>query len=88
MQKQGMSATNFKTENNTYRKLIGNGLTYRVPRFQRDYSWTDEEWEDLWSDMIDGQQRLSTLSLIVLAALKNLKRLVEEGLTLTRCLKL
>ncbi|MBM3203123.1 hypothetical protein FJZ55_04365 [Candidatus Woesearchaeota archaeon] len=36
-----MSATSFKTENNTYRKLIGNGLTYRIPRFQRDYSWTE-----------------------------------------------
>ncbi len=23
-----MAATNFKTENNTFRKLIGNGLTY------------------------------------------------------------
>ncbi len=102
-----MSATNFKTENNTYRKLIGNGLSYRIPRFQRDYSWTDVEWEDLWADIlgtiqedgepahymgylvlqsqdeksfdvIDGQQRLTTLTLIVLAALKNLKRLVEE----------
>lgn len=47
-----MSATNFKTENNTYRKLIGNGLTYQIPRFQRDYSWTDEEWEELWSDIL------------------------------------
>lgn len=103
-----MSATNFKTENNTYRKLIGNGLTYSIPRFQRDYSWTDEEWEDLWSDIlgtiqeggepahymgylvlqsqdeksfdvIDGQQRLTTLSLIALAVLKNLNRLVVEG---------
>ena len=102
-----MSATNFKTENNTYRKLIGNGLTYQIPRFQRDYSWTEDEWEDLWADVlgtiqeggepahymgylvlqseddktfdvIDGQQRLTTLTLIVLAALKNLKRLVDE----------
>jgi len=45
-----MAAINFKTGNNTFRKLIGNGLTYRIPRFQRDYSWTNEEWEDLWMD--------------------------------------
>ncbi|HSQ08600.1 MAG TPA: DUF262 domain-containing HNH endonuclease family protein [Chromatiaceae bacterium] len=103
-----MAATNFKTENNTFRKLIGNGLSYRIPRFQRDYSWTDEEWEDLWLDLqgtlqpdgepahymgylvlqspddktfevIDGQQRLTTVTIIILAILKHLQRLVDAG---------
>jgi hypothetical protein len=103
-----MAATNFKTENNTFRKLIGNGLTYSIPRFQRDYSWTDEEWEDLWQDLlgtlrpdgepahymgylvlqssddktfevIDGQQRLTTVSIVVLAVLKNMQRLIDAG---------
>lgn len=103
-----MSATNFKTENNTYRKLISNGLSYRIPHFQPDYSWTENEWEDLWADIlgviqandeaahymgypvlqsndnktfdvIEGQQRLTTLMLIILAVLKNLTRLIAEN---------
>ncbi len=32
--------------------LIGNGRIYRVPHFQRDYSWTEEQWEDLWADIM------------------------------------
>lgn len=103
-----MATTNFKTENNTFRKLIGNGLTYRIPRFQRDYSWEVEQWEDLWADIlsslkededtahymgylvlqstddksfdvIDGQQRLTTINLIALAILKNIQRLIESN---------
>ena len=37
----------------TYLDLIGNGKRYRVPPYQRDYSWTEEEWEDLWNDVVD-----------------------------------
>ena len=104
-----MRSTNFKTENNSLRKLLGNGLFYKIPRFQRDYSWTLEQWEDLWTDIlntikdpsqeddshymgylvlqstddktfevIDGQQRLTTLTLIILAVIKNLQRFIDE----------
>ncbi|MBN2526609.1 MAG: DUF262 domain-containing protein [Deltaproteobacteria bacterium] len=99
---------NIDTANLTFRQLMGNGMRYRVPPFQRDYSWTENEWEDLWVDIeglfeedgepahymgylvlqssddrqyniIDGQQRLTTISIMVLAGLSVLKELVQSG---------
>lgn len=95
------------TSNKTYRQLIGNGLRYEIPKFQRDYSWESEHWDDLWQDIllvfnseeddhymgylvlqtadnkkfmiIDGQQRLTTLSILILVVLKALTNLVEKG---------
>jgi len=32
--------------------IIGNGKTYSVPPYQRDYSWKKDQWEDLWNDII------------------------------------
>jgi uncharacterized protein with ParB-like and HNH nuclease domain len=68
---------------------------FKIPRFQRPYSWTDEEVDNFWEDVInradghyfigsmvvyqtnkpyygivDGQQRLTTITLI-LAAIRN-----------------
>ena len=37
----------------SFGELIGNGKTYYIPSFQRDYAWGEEEWEDLWYDIAD-----------------------------------
>lgn len=81
-----------------------NGLQYVVPRFQRDYAWGTEQWEDLWEDLeitedgdqhymgylvfqsdnekvfsvIDGQQRITTVSLIIIASLYILSDLINR----------
>lgn len=104
-----MATLNFNTTNSTFRQLLGNGLNYRVPPFQRDYSWSEDEWDDLWQDIvalfeegaeashylgylvlqssdskrfdiIDGQQRVTTISVMVLAALAHMQDLVSAKL--------
>jgi uncharacterized protein with ParB-like and HNH nuclease domain len=32
--------------------IFSNGKIYHVPIFQRDYSWDEENWEDLWNDIL------------------------------------
>jgi uncharacterized protein with ParB-like and HNH nuclease domain len=95
------------TSSMTYRQIMGNGLRYEIPKFQRDYTWESEHWDDLWMDIkmltakeelehymgylvlqtsdnknfsiIDGQQRLTTMSLLILSVLKSLDDLIKEG---------
>lgn len=104
-----MAATNLLgTRTISFLELIGNGKTYRVPPYQRDYSWGEEQWEDLWADVmelrikpeaphymgalvvdsksdrefqvIDGQQRLATLSILALAVVSKLLARARDGI--------
>lgn len=93
-------------DNQLFSGVMSNRKRYIIPRFQRDYSWESEHWEELWEDLeqmrenkaqhfmgylvfqthdgetfqvVDGQQRLITLSIVILAAIKKLKELVAAG---------
>lgn len=100
-----VSLLNTRTAN--FLDLVGNGRIYRVPPYQRDYSWEEEQWDDLWNDLmelrersddrhymgalvvearsdreflvIDGQQRLATISLLILAVIEKLGRMATGG---------
>ena len=36
---------------NHFGSLIHSGGKYIIPKFQRDYSWDIEQWDDLWQDI-------------------------------------
>ena len=94
------------TTTGNFSSIIGNNRHFVVPKFQRDYSWGTEQWDDLWQDItlmidegsdhymgylvlqtsddknfniIDGQQRFTTIILLILAAIKCIEKLAFEG---------
>ena len=94
-------------QNRLFSEMMSNSRRYVVPPFQRDYSWEQEQWEELWQDIeqmrksntqhfmgyvvlqtedernfqiIDGQQRITTISLLILAVLKKLQALVDSDI--------
>ncbi|MDB4923035.1 DUF262 domain-containing HNH endonuclease family protein [Mucilaginibacter sp.] len=105
-----MSQTDHLLNANTvsFGTLISGDNIYKVPLFQRDYSWNEDNWDDLWLDIsnakkedakhymgsiimmkksaknfdiIDGQQRITTLSIIALACIKLIDELINKGIS-------
>ncbi|HLO86258.1 MAG TPA: DUF262 domain-containing protein [Nostocaceae cyanobacterium] len=96
-----------KASETSLRNLIEGDKQFKIPLYQRPYSWNKENWENIWDDLmslyeftegnhflgsivtlaipgtpdgispytvIDGQQRLTTLSLLLLALRDHLKK--------------
>ena len=90
--------TRLNPQEQTFKQLISQDKEYKIPKYQRNYSWTKENWIDLWDDIlemedseneqhymgpivlkengasrevdiIDGQQRFCSLTIIVIAAI-------------------
>jgi len=90
-----------------FSSIISNNRRFVVPKFQRDYSWNNEQWDDLWQDVetmineqdehymgylvlqtqddklfyiIDGQQRFTTVLLLIYAAIKCVEKQIVQGI--------
>ena len=94
--------------NNTFVDWINGNKQFTIPAFQRDYSWTTEQCDQMWDDImrsgdseegdhfigsivsvsgtphspgfgswlvIDGQQRLATLSILLVALRDRIKKI-------------
>lgn len=79
------------TSSETYRKLMGSGLWYEIPKFQRDYSWETEHWDDLWQDIqtiLNEEESEHSMGYLVLQTSDNKKYKVIDGqqrLTTLKC---
>ena len=103
------------------KKIFSDDFFFTIPRFQRPYSWTTEQSEELFQDLIramdtfketddelppyflgsillskgdepqaeiiDGQQRLTTLTMLLAAIRSLIKSDFAEGLTTFLCEK-
>ena len=110
MPRNALSLKRIQNNTDSLERILGLGML-QVPKFQRDYSWKEDQWRDLWTDIvditktpghpedhymgyivlqqnqdkdnvfdiIDGQQRLTTLSLLLLAAIYLVRAEDTEG---------
>ena len=62
-------------------EVLGNGKIYRVPQFQRDYSWEQDNWEDLWNDIEIAMDKkaLHYMGSVVLQSGKGKEYLIIDG---------
>lgn len=51
-----MSDETFKPENETISEIFNCDSIYKIPNYQRQYSWTNEQLEALWEDLYEAYE--------------------------------
>lgn len=106
---------NIKPEEKTIKEILSGGLTYDIPRFQREYSWEESHYREFLEDMlkclkihdrkistddyflgtmlfikepsakyikvVDGQQRLTTITILFSVLSAHFKELKDDVLS-------
>ncbi|MGN6352618.1 MAG: DUF262 domain-containing protein [Parafilimonas sp.] len=69
------------TKTVSFNDILGNGKIYRVPQFQRDYSWEQDNWEDLWNDIRNAAktQKAHYMGSVVLQNQSGKEYLIIDG---------
>ena len=94
-------------ETKNFQSIMSESKKLKIPTYQRDYSWNEEQWEELWNDIlkgkknknkhymgalvfinrkdnilevVDGQQRLTTIAILIHSVIKIITELVKENI--------
>ena len=51
-----MAKDTFNPENKTISEIFSIDGIYKIPNYQRQYSWTNDELDALWSDLFESYQ--------------------------------
>jgi len=69
-----------RADKKTLRKLLGmEDEQFRIPHYQRPYSWTSEQVDDLWDDLLENAATGHFLGSLVLASENESKPQVIDG---------
>ena len=59
----------FVPENQTISKIFNCDQIYRIPNYQRQYNWDDEQLDALWDDLYEAYKKKKKINATFLAQL-------------------